>query len=171
MMENSASRKDDLGSLKPQKRHPALIPLSHDHHEGLIAAQRLKRGAPAYRDCDDAGASIILLWERELDFHFQQEERQLFGLETGNNLASMIRQALDEHAEMRSMVDACRAGAVDDELVRRLGALLERHIRFEERTLFPALQEHLSAEELERIGEAILEERRNGGPVRACAIR
>lgn len=170
MMQNSGDRRDELGSLKPQKRHPALVPLSHDHHEGLIAAQRLKRAAPAYRDCDDATASIILLWERELEFHFRQEEEHLFGLETGDDLAALIRRALDEHAEMRTMVDECRAGAADEELIRRLGSMLERHIRFEERELFPALQEHLSGEALERIGAAILEERRSGGPVRGCVL-
>ena len=31
------------------KRHESLAPLSREHHEGLILAQLLKKGAPAYR--------------------------------------------------------------------------------------------------------------------------
>ena len=41
-------------SLKPLRRDPALIPLSHDHHEGLIAAVRLKSGR------------LLLFWNRLL---------------------------------------------------------------------------------------------------------
>jgi hemerythrin-like domain-containing protein len=36
-----------------------------------------------------------------------------------------------------------------------LGDLLERHIRKEERELFPLLEKHLEAQEAEDIGEAI----------------
>ena len=32
---------------KPLKRHPSLIPLSHDHHHGLVLAERLVRGRAA----------------------------------------------------------------------------------------------------------------------------
>lgn len=28
------------------KRHPSLIPLSHDHHHGLVLAFRLREGLP-----------------------------------------------------------------------------------------------------------------------------
>src|SRR6266545_1467655 len=68
------------------KRHPALIPLSRDHHNGLVQAARLRRAA-ADGDASArlAAASIV---DREtldaagelLDAHIRLEERQLFPL-------------------------------------------------------------------------------------------
>jgi len=169
-MPNTPDR-EDATPPRPLRRDPALVPLSHDHHQGLVAAQRLKRGEPAYRDCDDPIQSILLLWERELEFHFRQEEEHLFDPGgKGGELVGMIGRALDEHAEFRRMVAACADGDRGDGLVREFGLLLERHIRFEERELFPALQEHLDRELLAELGAIIAEERRLGGPGRGCAV-
>ena len=46
-----------------------------------------------------------------------------------------------------------RESSVDD--LRELGAVLERHVRFEERELFPRIEAGLSAERLRKLGQEI----------------
>ena len=51
------------------KRHPALIPLSRDHHDGLVQAVRLRRAAA------DGDASARLAAAREFVEFFRNDER------------------------------------------------------------------------------------------------
>ena len=51
------------------KRHPALIPLSRDHHDGLVQAVRLRRAAA------DGDASARLAAAGEFVEFFRNEER------------------------------------------------------------------------------------------------
>lgn len=143
-------------SLQPLRRDPALVPLSHDHHEGLIAAVRLKGGRSAIRAESDPYRSIRILWDEDLEPHFEQEERVLFQREWPDVIISMVRRALDEHDRMRSMVVAVQEGKGTTELLKEFGALLESHIRFEERELFGAMQDALTSDELAAIaGELV----------------
>jgi hypothetical protein len=142
-------------SLQPLRRNPALVPLSHDHHDGLMAAVRLKKEKPAYRDETDPLVSIKRLWRDELRPHFEQEERVLFSRQWPAEVTVMVDQALDEHRQIRAIVERVEAGNATSADVRELGELLERHIRFEERQLFGALQDALSAAEMTAVGEQI----------------
>jgi iron-sulfur cluster repair protein YtfE (RIC family) len=157
-------------SIKPQRRHPSLIPISHDHHLGLMAAQRLKQGRTAYADTADIGESISELWSRELADHFRVEEEVVFAGNYSEPVAAMIARVLREHREIRSMIEQGENGAWDEATARKLGALLEEHIRFEERQLFPAIQEELGAEALERLGNGV-REMVEARPPKGCAIR
>jgi hypothetical protein len=58
------------------KRHPALIPLSRDHHDGLVQALRLRRAAAG----GDALARLAAA--REFVEFFRNEERLLKGVKT-----------------------------------------------------------------------------------------
>ena len=49
---------------------------------------------------------------------------------------------------------AAEARKVDPATLRELGERLESHIRFEERVLFPIIEEALPVDELERLGAA-----------------
>ena len=66
------------------KRHPALHPLSHDHHQGLILAQQLKKGAPQYKGMpatlEEKKNYTISFYNNELIKHFEDEEKILFPL-------------------------------------------------------------------------------------------
>jgi hypothetical protein len=53
------------------KRHPALIPLSHDYHHGLVQARRLRRAAA--RDAPerhDAASAFLSVFARNTRQHF-----------------------------------------------------------------------------------------------------
>ena len=141
------------------KRHPALIPLSHDHHHGLSEARRLRKASTA----DDATRRASV--ERFLRFygdetvgHFRQEEELVFPLlvDCGEPSEQLVIRALLEHQHIRSIVtnlDAARAtGAANPPLMRQLAELLEHHIRFEERQLFPHLEQTISNSTLDGLG-------------------
>jgi iron-sulfur cluster repair protein YtfE (RIC family) len=140
------------------KRHESLAPLSREHHEGLILAQLLKKGAPAYRGLptDLAGKLSYAreMFERILEGHFMLEEKMLDMLSGQHgDIDTMAAQIREEHQRLvsrfheLSFLDASLENRLDE-----LGHELEAHIRTEERILFPAMQERCSSNELESIG-------------------
>jgi quercetin dioxygenase-like cupin family protein/hemerythrin-like domain-containing protein len=140
------------------KRHPSLIPLSHDHHHALVQARRLRRGA----DSDAAARratceSFLRFFSRESVRHFRQEEEELFPLlvDRTEPAGELLTQALLEHQRLHALVDRLdhelALGEPDAGLMRELGGLLEAHVRLEERKLFPLIQETLSDRELKAL--------------------
>ena len=156
----------------PLKRHLALQPLSRDHYVGLVQARHLIKSAggsevdrrTALREFSDA-------WVRDIATHFDDEERLLPHLMDPADRQRM----LDEHARLREL--ACEARTRRREVdpgpqwMQNLGQLLEAHIRWEERELFPAIQATADADRLETLAQEtdIIEKSRNrtrrvGGP-------
>jgi hemerythrin-like domain-containing protein len=125
------------------KRHPLLQPLSDDHHRALVLARRTRRAAEASSDAKSLAKTWLDVKERfasELEPHFRVEEAWLFpALEAAGALA-LVERARADHALLRELVlrEAAATTAVE------LAGLLETHIRFEERELFP-LAERLLA--------------------------
>lgn len=138
-----------MKSKQPLKRDSALVPLSREHHKGLILAQLLKSDAPDYKSLpsDNAGkvAFAKKTYEEILKGHFEKEESWLIplSLKTGKLLASMASRILKEHAVIREKIDQLHdqssSGCLDE-----LGRLLAQHIRFEEREWFQELQAQAS---------------------------
>ena len=66
------------------KRHPALVPLSREHHTGLVIAQRLILGrstnprSPWPSDVHSQAGRLLQFFEKELQPHFKFEEVELF---------------------------------------------------------------------------------------------
>lgn len=137
------------------KRSRELTPLSHDHHQALFVAQRLKRAD----DADDARERFLGFWRSHGRGHFAIEEDTLLpgwvsdDADADRNAAARLAA---EHLEIRSEARRLkRGGAVELEELHRLGALLESHVRFEERELFPAIESGLGADAIARLGEEI----------------
>ena len=139
-------RTDSAGRHRhaPLKRHPALQPLSRDHYAGLQCAQRLLEASAAEADAHrrrDAAAGLARAWQQEIAAHFADEERLLPPHMTGDEPERLER----EHADLRRRAETARqhaeAGtAPDADWCAATGAALRDHIRWEERTLFPAVQ-------------------------------
>ena len=134
------------------KRSHALAPLSHQHHQGLYVALRLKRA-------DRAGAgevrqAFLEFWDSDGREHFRAEEEQLlpaFARYADHDHPAVIRVLL-EHVDLRRRgADVAAAAEADPEQLRELGERLERHIRHEERVLFALIEEVVPADELARL--------------------
>ena len=137
------------------KRSEALKLLSHQHHQGLFAALQLKR---ARQDTAEEARQVFLdFYEREGSRHFRAEEELLlpaYARHTGVDRPEIVR-VLTEHVDLRRRGQDLEAqcGWIPSAL-RELGERLERHIRFEERELFPMIEAALPDDELERLGAA-----------------
>ena len=143
------------------KRHPALHTLYHHHHQGLILAQQLKKGAPQYKGMPSTLEGkkdyTLSFYENELVQHFKDEEEILFPLvkNKSSDLDNMISEIISEHRKMETMVNELENTTNLEDLLSELGQLLEKHIRKEERELFVEIEKMLSEEELLKIGKQL----------------
>jgi hypothetical protein len=140
------------------KRDPRLQGLSSDHHQGLVLARRIAR---ACADGRGDAAEARRRFEAELEPHFRAEEELLLPALAAAGEGELVRRTLDDHATLRGHLAAAEAG--DPGRLAAFAALLDAHIRFEERELFPAAERRLSADELARVLERAPHPRANPG--------
>ncbi len=101
-------------------------------------------------------AEIDSFWRQEIEPHFRAEETILFP--PAQNLGvcrNEIEKVLEEHRRLRELVSLLgrvEAPAPLRSHLREFAELLIRHIRFEERTLFPALEKAFPEGQLEAVG-------------------
>ena len=141
----------------PVKRHTALQPLSRDHHHGLILAQLIKKGAPAYKGLPTAIKEkkdyVVSFYNSELKKHFKKEEEILFPLAKNRTteIDGLIDEIVGEHRKIEKLVNEVQKITDFENILDKLGWLLEKHIRKEERELFPAIEENLTEGELSEL--------------------
>ena len=149
----------------PAKRHPSLIPLSHDHHHGLVLAFRLREGLPPNRKPADSSREqaedTVRFFHDNLVAHFRAEEEVLFPAICScvPHAATLLDTLTAEHGEMRKQVENLAQASPDEAplltKLKAFGDLLERHIRREERELFPLYEAHIPEAEATRVGKDI----------------
>ena len=154
------------------KRHPSLIPLSREHHHGLLLAFRIKHGLPKTRQPHDSpqeqAVDTVRFFRESLVPHFAAEADILFpAIRAMQPQASaLLDQLIQEHTALRELVNDINQQPPDGpqltELLGSFGTLLERHIRCEERELFPMYEAHVSEAEAARIERAIFHMIGNG---------
>jgi len=144
-------------------RHPSLIALSHDHHHGLALALRCRKqalgqlkpmGAVGLRE---RAKEFLDFFAGNLVVHFRAEEEVLFPVIRAAVPAGalMIDELIKNHDQIRKAVPQLETGMGLAKLVFDLGDLLERHIRKEERELFPLFENNLTAGQAEATGVAM----------------
>ena len=141
-------------------RHPSLAPLSHDHHHGLALALRCRK--QALGQLKPMGAAGLRERAREfgeffyanLVAHFRAEEEILFPhMRTAvPGSAALVDELLGQHEQLRQAVPKLEAGSGLAKLIFDVGDLLDRHIRKEERELFPLFEAHVDSPQAETIG-------------------
>ena len=149
------------------KRHPSLVPLSREHHHGLLLAFRIKQGLPQTRKPHDSpqqqAADSVRFFKESLAPHFMAEEDILFpAIRTMQPQASsLLDQLIQEHATLRDLVAQIARQPSDGlrliALLSSFGSILERHIRCEERELFPLYEAQVSEVEAIRIEREIFQ--------------
>lgn len=123
------------------KRTARLTPLSREHQPALRVASLLRRAHSAATIASAVEEALAL--KSALMAHFEVEETELipelerFG-ETG--LCARLR------AEHETLMDFLASTARMTSHPANFGLLLNDHVRFEERELFPALEAHWERE-------------------------
>ena len=144
------------------KRHPALIPLSHDHHHGLALALRCRKhalgqlnpGDPASTEACAAEATRFL--NDNLTPHFEAEETALFPMMAAyEECRGLVAQLESEHRKFRELAGRLAGPGGLRKSLFDFGDLLEQHIRSEERRLFAAFELLVPAPDAERAGREI----------------
>jgi hypothetical protein len=127
------------------QRSPELAPLSREHHVALGAALKLRRAGED--DLPRAVAAFTAFFSGDGERHVALEEELLLG-----GLPPALRERLlDEHARIRAGAREL-AGGCGLDAAHALGELLAAHVRFEERELFPWLEDHLEPARLAELG-------------------
>lgn len=134
------------------KRNPALVTLSHDHHQALFVAQGMRRVDAG--DAEECRGAFRAFWNGAAERHFETEERVLLPAfaEYGDPHGPLVLQILGDHVELRRRARSVLATEVADaEALRVLGKRLAEHVRLEERELFPLIEATLPADRLGRL--------------------
>jgi Hemerythrin HHE cation binding domain len=137
------------------KRSDALAPLSRQHHQGLFVAMSLKRADSA--SAVEARRAFMEFWKGEGREHFRIEEEVLlpaYARHGAHDHPAVVR-VLTDHVDLRRRAgDLAATERPEPEMLHHLGERLERHIRHEERVLFPLIEEALPDDELTRVMRA-----------------
>ena len=141
-----------MENLQPLKRVPALIKFSQEHHQGLLCVWKIREGFRKSVSAERIGLYAVHFFESDLKQHFRNEEEKLFiKLPADNDLRI---EAENDHKIIYGLIDSLRRTPGTKTLLENFAETLEKHIRFEERQLFPFIQKSVPGKELEEIAAA-----------------
>lgn len=123
------------------KRDPRLIEFSREHHSALKLGFFLKNS----NDNTEMNLQIHAL-KNILLHHFFEEEQELWEILNNFDQSSLKDRFLSDHKNLRQLLNQDTYTYED---AKAIGTLLTDHSRFEERELFPAIQNFWDKEELD----------------------
>lgn len=129
--------------MAPIKRHEALVRYSKEHHFGLMLGWKVRQGVKNNIEVQRMVAYVSAACKAEIMPHFDNEEKELFVLLNENDTLRL--QAEKEHFEIRQKLDSLVASNSVESL-EEFTTMLDAHIRFEERQLFPHIEQQQSFE-------------------------
>lgn len=145
------------------KRHDSLLPISRQHHGGLLTARLLQADAPPYKGMPTTPEGkrdyALTFLEEHLKPHFRLEEDTVFIL--ARQVSEALRQQADqleaEHQKLEQLIFALppASDAILPEKLHEAGRLLEQHIRTEERIFFELLQQETSEDRLQVLQQQV----------------
>lgn len=139
---------------KPIKRSEHIIQLSREHHFSLLFCWKVRKGIRKQVDTDRIIQYILYFWKEHLLPHFSEEDILFEHVDD-----PLVQRAYTEHHEVNDLVT--RLGSVSAEskidLALKIVDLVDNHVRFEERILFPHLEEAIEESVLAKIGKKLFE--------------
>ncbi len=144
------------------KRSEYLVPLSWEHHSALVNANRIKLGVENKGKIEDIREFIEYIWQHDLLPHFNREENIILSHREAAKIPQAIKErTLNEHSEFKQLFDqimSLEPNSAQYDLFKRFAALLVSHVRFEESSFFPAVEQKFSKEALKKIGKELKEQ-------------
>ena len=142
------------------KRAEALAPLSREHHGTLILVQLLKKNAPVYKELPteprDKAKYAQEQFEEHIKNHFHKEEVMLDKVKDCHAEVTVLAGEIkNEHQQLTALFASLSNTNDLVNTMDKLAVTLLEHIRKEERKLFPLLQQHCPAEQLQEIHELL----------------
>ncbi len=137
------------------KRAEQLIPLSHDHHQGLVVSQhalRLKEDASVV-DIEHHWQKVKDCLEEQAKHHFVIEEKYLLEpLAELKGNEEMVERIYAEHKAFEDFTEKPVGQSLAE--LQEIAALLKAHIKYEERQVFARAQQVLTIEQLNALAQA-----------------
>jgi hemerythrin-like domain-containing protein len=135
-------------AVKPIKRSTELVPLSREHHEGLLLVWKIRQGVRNAAPTKLMADYCQWFWNTYLAAHCQKEEEVLSAILSAEH--PMMVKMLDEHEAIRNKIKQLGEYTSVESLLR-LAQVLGYHIRFEERQLFPLIEHIATKPQLKKI--------------------
>lgn len=136
----------------PIKRDKNLVALSKDHHSTLLFCWKIRNGLKLKVETVRMKRYVQYFWQTHMQPHFYEEETILFVPVQD----AAVQKALDEHADIKKQIEAINAsGNVLPLQLKMLADAVDNHVRYEERELFPHLENILIEEQLKEIGSKL----------------
>ncbi len=141
-------------SQKPLKRNIHIVELSKDHHFTLLFCWKIRQGLKRGADPERIRNYVAYFREQHMREHFREEEELLFSAVKDEQ----VDKAWEDHRQINRLADQVVEKPTAENL-QQLADMVDDHVRYEERTLFPHLEQVLTEEQLEKIGKAITEQK------------
>jgi len=161
------------------KRHESLHALSQHHHFALIESLQIRR-AQQLPEGERAAvlrklaAKFLRFWEKSGHVHFREEEEVLlpaYARHVPLDQDADVVRMLADHAFIRALVEEIRAAVAAHQPLQdalfALSSRLKDHVRLEEDSIFPRIEQALTAEELRAVGSHLTRLHRKG---EACEV-
>jgi hemerythrin-like domain-containing protein len=138
--------------IKPIKRNENIVKLSKDHHASLLFCWKLRQGIKYHVAIGRLIKYVQYFWAHHFSAHFKEEEEFLFKPLKDE----VVQKAIDDHEKIKTFIDQVTFSETGkDDVLLELVELVDQHVRYEERILFPHLEKKLSDAQLETIGKRI----------------
>lgn len=131
---------------KPIKRNSSIVPISREHHHGLLLSWKIREGLRKNIAPERIKKYTDWFWTAHLEPHFNFEEKFMFPI-LGEEHA-LVKRALQEHINIKNLF------FLTDHIKENLLLIeqdLKDHIRFEERILFSEIEKVASEAALKMI--------------------
>lgn len=126
---------------------------SREHHFGLLFCWKIRQGVKKDVDPERIKKYVLFFWDHHFAHHFKDEEAILFIVEQDPHCI----RARAEHDQLRELMQDITSHPADTQALLLLADTVEKHIRYEERELFPHLETVLSHAQLKEIGDTLQE--------------
>ncbi|HWP59350.1 MAG TPA: hemerythrin domain-containing protein [Candidatus Acidoferrales bacterium] len=144
-------------------RHPSLALLVSDHQLGIALALRCRKQAlgqlkPAGPEAlAERAKELEAFYAQALGGHFRAEEDVLFPLAARliPEIVPLVQSLTADHEKIRRGLQSLATNSSHAKLLFDVAELLERHIRREEKELFPLVVERLGPASASEVREKI----------------
>ena len=148
------------------KRNENLKTLSWEHHDGLVVSFRLQQGLKKNAKSDEMSEYILHIWNSMLEHHFLQEEQTITpNFKKSAKGIEFVNQMMDDHEKFRRLIKKIEGDMANPQIIEEFALLLNQHIRFEERQLFPLFEQEVDLKKMQEVGNFL---KRNHNP--SCEV-
>ncbi|MDP4284550.1 MAG: hemerythrin domain-containing protein [Bacteroidota bacterium] len=134
----------------PIKRNANIVKLSRDHHASLLFCWKLRQGIKRHASIEKMRKYVQYFLNQHFTPHFKEEEEILFAPLKDKQ----VEKAFDDHIEIKKVANDIIFPHSELQLnnFSALADMVDEHVRYEERILFPHLEKELTETQLQNIG-------------------